>query len=1039
MRRTVTLLAAIALLGGLVTGASPAIARSGDGAGGPGGLEVYVGQLSPAEVDSLAASGLDHEDVSRGRLRNGTMPVEIVMSEQLGAKLQARGLDLQVKRIHGEKASTLLAQEAVAGYDAFRSYSEPGGIRDELIATAAANPGLAKLVEIGHSVRGQVIYALKVTRGARTTRDGSRPAVLYASAQHAREWITPEMVRRLMHHYLDGYAADPQLRRLVDTRELWFVPVANPDGYDFTFTEGNRLWRKNLADNNGDGTITVGDGVDPNRNFPTKWGYDNEGSSVDPAGETYRGLSPASEPETRAMDGLLARIGFRFLVNYHSAAELLLYGVGWQVSTPSPDDVINEALLGNDTNPAVPGYDPDVSAELYTTNGETDGHADTYGTLAYTPEMSTCATASASNPDDSWLPEDCVSVFSFPQDEALIQAEFEKNIPFALSVAESAADPANPVSSVGLTAPDMVIDPFTVSYGTTQPVAVTAKRSLKNRRLHYSVNGRKSRIAAVREWAGGERYGDSNDTYFAEYRGTVRGTRPGDRVEVWFSGVATGPGAAGPVESERFTYTVADDIGGDVLVLAAEDSTGASPVQGLTSAAYAGSYVAALNGAGYSTDVYDVDTNARTAPHPLGVLSHYKAIVWESGDDIVTRAVGQPGGTAAKLSLDIELAVRDYLNEGGKLLRTGQYAGFAAAADGVYFYNPFAATQGECTVRDYPCLPLLNDFNQYWLGAYEYIDDGGTKADGTPFPLIGSSGSSGSFTGFAGTLNGPTSADNQGHTASFLTTSSFLPPATFPQFASQAPVDWLRDGAAPYDPFTGAWYLYSGRADQSYKRLTRTVDLSAAATGNLTFQTSYSTEQDWDYLTVEAHTLGQDDWTTLPDLNGNTTTSTGESCPADWVAGLHPFLAHYMDAACAPTGTTGAWNASTGASNGWQQWSVDLSAYAGKQVELSISYVSDFAVQGLGVFLDDLTVSADGGTVAQTSFEAGLDGWTETGPPPGSPPNSNNWSRSQQAFDEGATVTTEDTVYTGFGAEGLTTPEMRQDFVARSMAHLLGG
>ena len=57
--------------------------------------------------------------------------------------------------------------------------------------------------------------------------------------------------------------------------------MANPDGYDFTFTEGNRLWRKNLRDNNGDGQITVGDGVDLNRNFAEKWGYDNEGSSPD--------------------------------------------------------------------------------------------------------------------------------------------------------------------------------------------------------------------------------------------------------------------------------------------------------------------------------------------------------------------------------------------------------------------------------------------------------------------------------------------------------------------------------------------------------------------------------------------------------------------------------------------------------------------------------------------------------------------------------------------------------------------------------------
>jgi hypothetical protein len=98
----------------------------------------------------------------------------------------------------------------------------------------------------------------------------------------------------------------------------------------------------------------------------------------------------------------------------------------------------------------VPGYDPDISAELYTTNGDTDAHMEAqYGTLGFTPEMSTCATAAASDPDDAWVPEDCVSIFTFPAAEALLQAEFAKNLPFALAVGQSALDPDDPVSVVG--------------------------------------------------------------------------------------------------------------------------------------------------------------------------------------------------------------------------------------------------------------------------------------------------------------------------------------------------------------------------------------------------------------------------------------------------------------------------------------------------------------------------------------------------------------------------------------------------------------
>ena len=60
------------------------------------------------------------------------------------------------------------------------------------------------------------------------------------------------------------------------------------------------------------------------------------------------------------------------------------------------------------------------------------------------------------------------------------------------------------------------------------------------------------------------------------------------------------------------------------------------------------------------------------------------------------------------------------------------------------------------------------------------------------------------------------------------------------------------------------------------------------------------------------------------------------------------------------------------------------------------------------------------------------------GPPRGLAANPNDWIRTQTAFDEGAGVTTTDTVYVGFGVEGLTTQAMRNDLVRRSLTHLLG-
>ena len=232
--------------------------------------------------------------------------------------------------------------------------------------------------------------------------------------------------------------------------------------------------------------------------------------------------------------------------------------------------------------------------------------------------------------------------------------------------------------------------------------------------------------------------------------------------------------------------------------------------------------------------------------------------------------------------------------------------------------------------------------------------------------------------------------------------ASYLTTATIGQFDLRA---YQRQGVRYWDAFdpdlfdeaaprTGQRYALSQRVaanEPSYKRLARTISVPAAG-ADLSFWITRDTEPNWDYAFVEAHTVGQDDWTTLPDLNGHTSQDTGFVCPF-WLE-LHPFLTHYQTAqgdTCAPTGSSGSWWAASGRSEGYEQWKVDLSAYAGKNVEVSITYASDDVVQLPGVFVDDIVVSTGAGT---TSFEADadpLDGWTIPGPPTGSAANPNDW------------------------------------------------
>lgn len=1024
----VTITASLLITAGAVGSTAQAEPPNGD-------LEVYTATVAAKRADELARQG---HDIVETRQRGSKLELDIVLDDSQREQLAERGVDLKVKRNKNGKTSKQLATaQAENGYDVWRSWDERGGIRDELYDIARRNPHLTKLEVLGHSHQGREIIALKVTQGARGIPDGARPSVLYSSTQHAREWISTEVNRRTLHWFIDQWRANNRdVRKMLQRTELWFVLVANPDGYQYTF-DHERLWRKNLRDNDGDGKITNADGVDPNRNFDEHFSYDEEGSSSQIASNTYRGPSPASEPETQAMQGLLDRIKPKLQSNWHSYGEWILYPQGWQIGTPDADNPLYVALAGTDEKPAIEGFDPGISSdELYVTNGETTDYADSAnGTIAFTPELGEGTPGSG---------------FVFPDDEELVQAEFEKTLPFSLGLARSATDPENPESPVGIGVEPFYlsqadIDPensatsmfdfrFSESYGDPQEVRVLAKRSLGPVKLKYRVNGGDVRTAPTREWTSGETYGVGNDEYYHVVSGQVTGTDPGDTVEVWFAG--------GGQSSESFSYDAVSENQADVLVMAAEDYTGASPNLPDDGPQYLGYYTDALEANGLSYDVYDVDAKDRTAPDSLGVLAHYGAVVWYTGDDIVTREKSWEPGNASSLAMTELFEVRDYLNEGGRVLYTGKWAGQQYTTNvGSQLYDPFEnaecradpAVQSRC--RSLPGSGNgMNDVIEYWFGAgIANLGAGINPETGEPY---GVTGTDTPLDGMAFSINGGDSADNQDTASSFITTSGLLPEGEFPQFDSWAAAKYDRPGG-PFDPHTGEHYVYSQIGNVAYKRLTRTITVPADG-AEMSFWTSYNTEAHWDHMFVEARTAGQDDWTTLPDLNGHTSTDPGDSCSAGW-NGLHPQLDHYQtlnaDGSCEATGTTGEWHATSGGSGGWQQWKVDLSDYAGEQVEVSIAYASDWAVQGLGVFLDDIEVSTGEGS---TSFESGMDGWEVSGPPEGSSPNPNNFERTTAGgFPEGSVVATDDTLYMGFGLEGVSDAASREAVMGRAMDYLL--
>src|SRR3954451_14306464 len=512
-------------------------------------LNQYIVEGTPAELGSLGKQGYD---VTEGAIAPGRSGIVATPSQAEG--LRDQGLDVTAV---GKESTASVAAAAVGpladpvwGYDVFRPYAlnpapcqttcsgavdaaaKPISLMKYYDMLAAANPTLVKREVYGQSLLGTDLVAYKVTAGANTVADGGKPGVMFHGAQHAREWISAEVVRRGFQYFLEHSTdAASGIPAVLASTETWFIPVLNPDGYDYTFqSRATRLWRKNLRDNNNDGTIASGDGIDTNRNFSEKWRYDNEGASDSTTSETYRGPSPESEPEVSSFHALMKKIKPEFHIDYHSFAQLILYPVGWQVETYGGGTPPMEALAGVDQRPAVAGYDPDVGGELYTTNGEiTDTMYLQEKVLAYTIERdggSGAGVGGTVNNTNGMNP----GGFVFQDREADVEAVAAKNIPFFMDLAQSASHPDTPVSHLGVTIPDFVPQTFPTSYGSPQTVEVNVKRSLGDVTVNWQVNGGATQTVNATEFNGGKRYGQSG-VYYHRMRGAGSGLQAGGSGE----------------------------------------------------------------------------------------------------------------------------------------------------------------------------------------------------------------------------------------------------------------------------------------------------------------------------------------------------------------------------------------------------------------------------------------------------------------------------------------------------------------------------
>lgn len=402
---------AFAALGLLIVLAAPPAPL---GAQGPG--EVVSVPVRQFRLKGLARWGLDLLFEERGRV------FIAASSDDIASLARARvSFAFETARFAPASAAGISAAGGLNG--AYHSSLE---LETELRLLESAHPAIAAVREIGRSLEGRPIYALKVSDNP--LFDEAEPAFLVLGCHHAREWISVEVPLLYARHLLESYASDPSARDLVDRGETWIVPLVNPDGLEYSI-HVYRYWRKNRRAN-ADGSF----GVDLNRNYGHMWGYDDQGSSPEPASAVYRGPAPFSEPESDSVRRLFLGRDFRAVLSFHSYSQVILYPWAY-ADLPCPDDAAFDGLART------------MSGLMAAHRGTVYGYGRSAGGIGYTSNGETCDWTYAAAGVPSFtveLPPEDADEGGFFNDEAEIEAIFRENLPALLFLAGQAFGTAPP-------------------------------------------------------------------------------------------------------------------------------------------------------------------------------------------------------------------------------------------------------------------------------------------------------------------------------------------------------------------------------------------------------------------------------------------------------------------------------------------------------------------------------------------------------------------------------------------------------------------
>lgn len=199
--------------------------------------------------------------------------------------------------------------------------------------------GLVSLISIGKSYEGRNIPALRVgldtQRHHNSKKRRARKTILITGGLHAREWISVSTVNYLADMFASKFGKDDVVDAMLKEYDIVFVPVLNPDGYEYTWNV-DRLWRKSRQNT----TMGYCHGYDLDHSFGYRWNA--AGHQDDPCSEGYGGNEPFQAVEAVQLAEWAANetrhnVKFVAYIDLHSYSQQILWPYAYSCDAKVPN------------------------------------------------------------------------------------------------------------------------------------------------------------------------------------------------------------------------------------------------------------------------------------------------------------------------------------------------------------------------------------------------------------------------------------------------------------------------------------------------------------------------------------------------------------------------------------------------------------------------------------------------------------------------------------------------------------------------------